>query len=508
MSAQSISHNEAYFSLVYCVGPRGEFGLKNGLPWPKISEDLKHFKQLTTDVVNEKRQNIVIMGRKTFESLTKPLSNRINIVVSRELAEQTKDERSCYTPGEPVLQLYYVRNLNKALEISYNLTLKGYTEKTFVIGGKRLIEEAWTHPHLEYIHETQLGVSDPNRLVADVCLDLKKEPKSSLINTDIPEVSVKVDGVEYSMTFYTLKIYHADSLAHPEYAYLDLCSRILGTGKPSDNRTDISTHYVWGEQIKIPMSTHGFPLLTTKRVSFCNVATELLWFLSGKTNTKVLSAQGNHIWDANTSREFLDKNGFSNYEEGETGTSYPFQWRHFGYEKRPNEQLELGQGGFDQIANVINLIREVKANPKHPAARRLVVSSWNPMDVHKCVLPPCHKGMIFNVDNDQLDIMVEMRSCDCILGLPYNIASYSLMTYMICHIVGLKPGILIVSIANTHLYNNGIDAIQKQLSRPPRDWPVLRLVDAPSNIDNFVVQNFRIESYIPHPTPVKVEMAK
>ncbi|XP_043545265.1 thymidylate synthase [Chiloscyllium plagiosum] len=220
---------------------------------------------------------------------------------------------------------------------------------------------------------------------------------------------------------------------------------------------------------------------------------------NGSTNSKELSEKGIRIWDANGSRDFLDKHGFSNREEGDLGPVYGFQWRHFGAEYKDMHADYSGQG-VDQLQNVIDTIRN------NPDDRRIIMCAWNPKDVPHMALPPCHALCQFYVCNGELSCQLYQRSGDMGLGVPFNIASYSLLTYMIAHITGLKPGDFIHTLGDAHVYNNHIEALKIQLQREPRPFPKLKILRNVESINDFKAEDFKLEGYNPHPT-IKMEMA-
>lgn len=242
-----------------------------------------------------------------------------------------------------------------------------------------------------------------------------------------------------------------------------------------------------------------FPLLTTKRVFWRGVAEELLWFIKGSTNGKELSEKGVHIWDANGSRQFLDNLGFTGREEGDLGPVYGFQWRHFGAEYKDMHTDYTGQG-VDQLQDVIDKIKN------NPTDRRIIMSAWNPKDLPQMALPPCHAFVQFYVANGELSCQLYQRSADMGLGVPFNIASYALLTYMIAHITDLKPGDFVHTIGDAHVYVNHFDALKEQMKREPRPFPSLVIKRKVEKIDDFKMEDFEIKNYNPHPK-ISMKMA-
>lgn len=253
--------------------------------------------------------------------------------------------------------------------------------------------------------------------------------------------------------------------------YLELCEHILKNGVKKADRTGTGTISIFGYQMRFDLRA-GFPLLTTKKLHLKSIIYELLWFLRGDTNVKYLQENGVRIWN-----EWADENG-------DLGPIYGHQWRSW----RTAEGKTV-----DQISEVIE---EIKRNPD---SRRLVVSAWNVGDLPKMKLPPCHVLFQFYVANGELSCQLYQRSADVFLGLPFNIASYSLLTMMIAQVCGLKPGEFIHTIGDAHIYLNHIDQVKLQLTREPRPLPVMKINPAVKNIFDFRYEDFQLENYNPHP---------
>ena len=256
-----------------------------------------------------------------------------------------------------------------------------------------------------------------------------------------------------------------------ETAYLDLLRDILDTGARQDDRTGVGTISVFGRQLRCDLS-EGFPLLTTKKVHFKSIAIELLWFLSGQTNVRWLQERGVSIWD-----EWAD-------EDGELGPVYGKQWRRWE-----------GPDGTE-IDQLSGIVEQIKTNP---ASRRLIVSGWNPADVPNMALPPCHTLYQFNVADGKLSCQLYQRSADMFLGVPFNIASYALLTLMVARVCGLQPGDFVHTFGDAHIYSNHMDQVREQLSRAPRALPRLNIADRGQSLFDFDYEDFQLEGYDPHP---------
>lgn len=254
-------------------------------------------------------------------------------------------------------------------------------------------------------------------------------------------------------------------------AYLELLRKTLREGLPRTDRTGTGTRGLFGYQMRIPLD-QGFPLLTTKKVHAKSVIGELLWFLSGETNVQSLQARGVSIWD-----EWADATG-------ELGPVYGKQWR--AWETRDGRTV-------DQIERVIHDIRT------SPDSRRLLVSAWNVADLANMALPPCHVLFQFYVNEGRLSCQLYQRSADVFLGVPFNLASYALLTCMIAHVTDLRPGEFIHTFGDVHLYSNHIEQAELQLARTPRPLPRLRLNPDVRRIDAFGAEDIEILDYDPHP---------
>lgn len=284
-----------------------------------------------------------------------------------------------------------------------------------------------------------------------------------------------------------------------EVSYLDLIKDILDFGIKKEDRTGVGTLSVFGRQLRFSLKNNQFPLLTTKRVFYKGVVEELLWFIKGDTNANHLKEKGIGIWDKNGSREYLDSIGLQNREEGDLGPVYGFQWRHFGAEYKTMHDDYNGQG-IDQLKDCIE---KLKTNPND---RRIIMTAWNPLALKEMALPPCHMFCQFYVANGELSCQLYQRSCDMGLGVPFNIASYSLLTIMMAHICHLNLGEFIHTFGDTHVYLNHIEPLKKQLTRIPKPFPMLQIKRNVNQIEDFTFEDFDLQGYNPYPG-IKMEMA-
>lgn len=280
-----------------------------------------------------------------------------------------------------------------------------------------------------------------------------------------------------------------------ENQYINLIKNIMKNGVERMDRTGTGTLSIFAPDPLRFCLRNSFPLLTTKRVFFKGVAEELLWFLKGDTDAKHLSEKGVRIWEANGTREFLDSRGLD-YREGDLGPVYGFQWRHFGAEYK-NCETNYENMGFDQIKEIIHLINT------DPLSRRIILSAWNPKFHDQMALPPCHVLAQFYVNNGELSCQMYQRSADIGLGVPFNIASYSLLTVMLAHVTGLKPGDFIHVMGDAHIYKDHLSALKQQILNEPRPMPQLRIKNKVDSIFDFQIDDFEVLNYDPHK---KIEM--
>lgn len=257
--------------------------------------------------------------------------------------------------------------------------------------------------------------------------------------------------------------------------YEDLVRKILMEGTLKSDRTGTGTISLFGQQIRFDISEY-FPLITTKTVFFKGLAYELLWFLKGSSNVRWLQENGVHIWD-----EWADENG-------DLGPVYGVQWRSWPAANKENPNRTI-----DQIANVLDLMKN------HPDSRRMIVSAWNPAEVENMALPPCHSLFQFYVADGKLSCQLYQRSCDMFLGVPFNIASYSLLTMMMAQQAGLKPGEFVWTGGDCHIYDNHVEQVLEQLSRVPYQYPHLEIHKA-SSIFDYEYSDFKVVDYKHHPT--------
>lgn len=270
-------------------------------------------------------------------------------------------------------------------------------------------------------------------------------------------------------------------------AYLDLLRTILDQGKDRADRTGTGTRGIFGHQMRFDLR-EGFPLLTTKKLHLKSILHELLWFVRGETHVKPLQDAGVRIWNDWATAEQTARFG---RQEGDLGPIYGHQWRNFGATRKPDGTYE--KDGVDQLARVLHDIKE------KPYSRRLIVTGWNPKEADEVALPPCHTLFQLYVQDGELSCQLYQRSADVFLGVPFNIASYALLTMMIAHVSGLAPGDFVHSFGDAHLYQNHLEQAKLQLGREPRKLPRMKINPDAKNLFTMRFEDFTLEGYEPHP---------
>jgi len=448
------------FSIIVAIDGGNGIAKDGEIPWSSRS-DMKFFRDTTVG----RMRNAVIMGRTTYESIPaqyRPLEKRHCVVLSRTWKQEEHPEITVAT------------SLLEALRILGG-SIQQY-EDVFIAGGEQVyIEAIQQYLYLcKRIYVTKFKTSYD-------CDQFFPWDKIK----DYPTFK------DSSRTRDFIRYFISPKVKHQEYQYLSLMKDISETGEPKADRTGVGTRSLFGVRMEFDISSR-IPILTTKKVNYEAIIRELLFFISGKTNTKILEDQKVKIWSGNTSREFLDERGLEEYEEGDAGPIYGFQWRHWGAEYKGANHVYTEEG-IDQLSNLIQGLKE------NPQSRRHILSAWNVSDLKKMALPPCHLLAQFNVSGDRkyLDCQLYQRSGDFFLGVPFNIASYSLLTHMIGHVTGLQPRKFIHTIGDAHIYTNHGMQVKKQLARTPHPFPTLKFRRATrlQKIDDFDFDSFIIEGY-------------
>lgn len=288
-------------------------------------------------------------------------------------------------------------------------------------------------------------------------------------------------------------IKHRNSSYHEENQYLNLLDDILSTNSEFVGRNG-KTLSIYGSAMRFSLENNSIPLITTKKVAWKTCLRELLWFIKGHTNNKLLKEQNVHIWDANSNRAFLDSRGLQNNDEDDLGPIYGFQWRHFNA-NYVSCNTDYSNKGIDQLTEVINTLKD----PLLRNSRRMIISAWNPCQLDKMALPPCHIIMQFNVtNNNKLSCSMYQRSNDEACGTCFNIASYSFLTHLLAFHCDLEPYEFIYYKGNCHIYEEHISNIKIQLQRQPYEFPSLTILNKRENIEDYNIDDFKVINYKYH----------
>ena len=500
-------------NFVICIDNKGGISKDGKIPW-KITEDSVYFR----DIISRKfdgKPNIIICGKNTFQQMG-VIKNHHMLVLSKTV-ENTSDD------------VTVVSSINMALEyLNMYYTKFG---KIYICGGKKVYDDFFDLTHL-YPHKFTAKLY-ANILNTDYCCD--NHISNNLTNIIIQQycgfnhifnVQNKINyGIELivkdlihdkNVKIIFLKPFNINNMLiksnNEEIKYLELMKNVLNAPKKVGRNG--ATRSLFGEMLKFKLN--NFPLLTSKRVYFKGVFEELMFFIRGDTNSKHLSEKNVKIWEPNTTTEFISQHGLD-YEEGDMGPMYGFQWRHFNAQYH-GMHSKYDNKGFDQLKYVMN---ELKTNP---SSRRIIMSTYNPIQASEGVLFPCHGiGIVFNtvkVKTDETDetdetdkndntyylnVMQLQRSCDYFLGVPFNIASYSLLVYMLCEVLNndieckykFIPGELTMSLGDIHLYEVHINEAKRQLARTPTDFPSLEFKTKIYNIEDFKFDDIEIIDYNP-----------
>lgn len=278
---------------------------------------------------------------------------------------------------------------------------------------------------------------------------------------------------------------------HQEEQYLNLLREILERGTWEEGRNG-RTKSVFGHSMRFSLKNGTIPILTTKKTAWKSCLKELLWFIRGDTDTKILQNQNVHIWDGNTTREFLDSRGLQHYREGLIGPGYGFQWRHFNAAYNADTGSPRDETGIDQLNQIVEALKD----PAQRTSRRLIMTAWNPLQLNEMALPPCHIMCQFNVhDGNKLSCAMYQRSCDVPLGSPFNIASYSFLTHLLAKHCGLEAYEFVYFMGNCHIYEDHIEPMRTQIERKPFEFPTIEIKTLRDNINEYEIDDFVINGY-------------
>lgn len=435
-----------------------------------IPEDLRNFKNITTG-------NTIVMGYNTWNSLpVNSLPNRKNIVITNGKSH-TKGDVHFLTLNS--FKKY--ANLNKS-------------EQIYCIGGgnifKLFMEDPQLNPEKMIITHIKPEASELMEMTYDTTFDVDAFHKYTIYAYS--------EQSEYENLKFRTIFYRRTDKPNEEYKYLETLDEIINLKGYRDDRTGVGVKSIFSKQLKFDISV-SIPMITTKNVSFKNITEELLWFCRGDTDSNILKKKGVNIWNANTTREFLDSRNLK-YKEGILGPLYGFQMRYFG------AKYPFKSRGFDQLAYVEKLLKE------DPFSRRIMITYLNPLDYDKGVLLPCHHYIQFYVEEEMgikyLSCFFNMRSSDFALASCYNITSYSILTYILAMRCDMKPRSIVYNAVDCHVYLNHIKGVKEQLTRNPRPLPVISLNESIKHKDwrDMKYTDFQLIGYFPHKS-IKMAMA-
>lgn len=461
------------FSLIVCCDKNFGIGKNNELPW-KYSKDMEFFKRKTLENNdNNNKLNVVIMGNNTYKSIPnnyKPLTNRFNIVLTKSKNIISYNNN-----------LRYFNNINDILLYLHNK--KDLFNNVYIIGGNQIYN---IFLDLQIIRNIYLNIIPEIDYNCDTFFNFNKYKKhfkihDSKINYDL---NLKLLFPIQNQLIYNKYTY----INHDENKYLQTINKVLTKGIYKLDRTKIGTLSIFGKSFKYNIRNYRLPLFTHRKMFYRGIIEELLFFISGNTNTKILENKKVNIWKGNTSREFLDSRGLTNLPEGDLGAGYSFQLRHFGAEYI-DCNTDYTNKGFDQLKYVINLIKN------DPTSRRILFSYWNPLAMKNMSLPSCHILYQFhiNTDKNELSCSFYQRSSDFVLAADFNIVSAAVLTFMLCHITGYKPGKIIHNIGDLHIYNNHIEETKKMLNNEPYNFPLFYINDHDKKIKQ--IEDFKYEDF-------------
>lgn len=470
------------FKLILSHNNNYGIGDQNKIPW-KCSEDMKFFRETT---INQ----VVIMGRKTFESIGTPLKDRVNIVISRVKSKVNSKVES--KVNNEVKDNDVKDKINNTSVIvchdpydAVRLCNREYKDKSwFVIGGSEIYRWFMEQRIVSELYATHID--------DDTDCDTKFDYSGYM----------PILRCDYSRSLATnATLLHYSIKNKEEQSMLDTLSRLVNKSHKKDDRTGVGTQSLFGERFEFDLTNNTFPLMTTRKMFMKGIFEELMLYIRGQTDSKILENKGVHVWAGNTTREFLDNRNLQHLPVGDMGPSYGFLFRHFGAEYKTCES-DYTKKGVDQLAKVINTLKT------SPYDRRMIISLWDPTNLDNCPLPPCLYNYQFYCrkigDIQFLDCMMTQRSSDFMVAGGWNVATGALLTYLIANVCDMQPGKLIWNIGDCHLYNNLIEQAKEQISRSPNLYPKI-FIKKKENIESFEYEDIELLNYHPQ-SSIKVIM--
>ena len=482
------------FNIIVCYCDKNGIGINNTIPW-RLSDDLKHFKNITTNNIDNQK-NIVIMGRNTYDSIPKkykPLNNRYNFVVSKTKYFEDKDKADYV--GETFEKcIEHIKTYNK-----YNLS------KIFIIGGEMLYNYVMSNytDSIISIYVTELYMSyecdkffpkiTNNRFTLNNISDFRKE------NNMYYRYLLYINNNKQNVC--NLNNY----INNEELQYKNLIENILENGCERIDRTKVGTLSLFA-----PTSIHynlkdTFPLCTLKKGFLRAIFEELMLYIRGQTNNNILKEKKIHIWDGNTTREFLDSRDLQKYPEGDMGETYGFNMRHYGGTYVDCNTIYDKNNGFDQLKYVIDLIKN------DPHSRRILINLWNPKTLENAALPSClHQYQFYvNTIEKTLSVQIYLRSSDVFLANNWNVCTGALFVHLLCNLetIDLTPGSITMICGDAHIYKNHIELAKKMIQRDSYPYGKLIINCEKKNIEDFVYEDIKLIGYKSHNNDLKGVMA-
>ena len=455
-------------------------GKNNMLPW-RLNDDMKHFKLITNcnSLSHINLKNSIIMGRNTWESLpNKPLENRLNIVVSNTLYNKNKNNN--------LKNITFINCFNKALDIANK-----ESNNIFVIGGGKLYKQAIQHNLCSKLYITDIY----NNFNCDSFFPEIKNSKFVLSN--ISEFKQE-QNINYRYLFYENinNLTREPFKNNEELQLFNLYTNIINNGEIKDNRTNNKIYSIFSpNKLKYNLED-TFPICSTKQIFIRGIFEELMFILRGQTNNNILKEKNITIWNGNTTRDFLDQNNLYHLNVDDMGETYGFNMRYFGEKYiNCNSSYKNNKHNSDQLKYLINLLYSDRNS------RRMIINLWNPNSLNNCSLPPCLMLYQFNISNsNKLNLQINLRSSDVYLANNWNTVYGALFVHLLCNLkdINLTPGILTVNIGDAHIYDTHIQAVHEQMTRTPKPFPKLQVLNKKKDITEFEFNDIKLLGYNPY----------
>jgi dihydrofolate reductase/thymidylate synthase len=493
-----------FFNIVVCTDNNYGIGKNNNIPW-KYSKDIEYFKNLTignNTTLQLEQLNVVIMGNNTYNSIPlsfKPLKDRINMILSKSVdsTNMLLLEDIEYIKNNPI----YFSNINHLL--LYIDKIKKNINECFVIGGGQIYDLFLDLKLIRHIYLTKINdISSPSSIHTlnnkqstyncDKFFNFENYKKQfQLKNTDY---IIDTDKISHKTNTLTVNTY--SYINKEENKFIKTVNKILDKGVYNIDRSKVGTLSIFGKSFTYDIRNYRLPLFTHRKIFLRGIIEELIFFISGKSDTKVLEEKKVNIWKGHTSRDFLNSRGLTNLKEGDMGAGYGHQLRHFSAEYE-NAETDYTGKGFDQLQYIIDQIKH------NPTSRRIVFSYWNPSAFDKTSLLPCHILYQFyvNTETSELSCSFYQRSNDYILANCFNICSATILVFMLCKICNLKPGKVIHTIGDIHIYSSQLDVAKEIVQNTPFNFPLLFIEDPKDEIkkiEDFKSEHFKLLFYNSH----------